>query len=62
MSSTTQAMGRIHSLVGGLSHAMLRARRLGGLRRGPARARLLTPKRRSEIARQGARARWGLTA
>jgi hypothetical protein len=62
MPGTAQALGRIESLVGGLSRAMLRARRLGGLRGGPARARLLTPKRRSEIARQGARARWGLPA
>ena len=33
--------------------------RLGGLRGGPARAAALTPKRRREIARAAARARWG---
>ena len=31
---------------------------LGGLKGGPARAAALTPKRRREIARAGARARW----
>ena len=62
MSGASHSLGGFGSLVGGLSRAMLRARRLGGLRGGPARARLLTPKRRAEIARQGARARWGLPA
>jgi hypothetical protein len=32
--------------------------RLGGLKGGPARAAALTPKRRREIARAGALARW----
>jgi hypothetical protein len=32
--------------------------RLGGLKGGPARAAALTPKRRREIARAAARARW----
>lgn len=32
--------------------------RLGGLRGGKARSEKLTPERRSEIARQAARARW----
>jgi hypothetical protein len=32
--------------------------RLGGLRGGPARAAALTPRRRREIARAAARARW----
>lgn len=33
--------------------------RLGGLRGGPARAKKLSKKRRSEIARRAAQARWG---
>jgi hypothetical protein len=33
--------------------------RKGGLKGGPARARTLTPKRRKEIARKAAAARWG---
>jgi hypothetical protein len=33
--------------------------RLGGLKGGPARAQALSASRRREIARQGARARWG---
>ena len=33
--------------------------RLGGLKGGKARATKLSPERRSEIARQAARARWG---
>jgi hypothetical protein len=33
--------------------------RLGGLKGGPARARKMTAKRRSEIARKAALARWG---
>lgn len=33
--------------------------RLGGLKGGPARAALLTPRRRRAIARAAARARWG---
>jgi len=33
--------------------------RLGGLKGGPARASALSPSRRREIARLGARARWG---
>ena len=32
--------------------------RLGGLKGGPARARKLTPERRSEIARKAVAARW----
>jgi len=32
--------------------------RLGGLKGGPARAKTLKPKRRKEIARQAAKARW----
>ncbi len=32
--------------------------RLGGLKGGPARAAALTPRRRRDIARQAARARW----
>jgi hypothetical protein len=36
--------------------------RLGGKAGGPARARKLSKKRRSEIARQAARARWGSRA
>ena len=32
--------------------------RLGGKKGGPARAKLLTPKQRSEIARRAAQARW----
>ena len=35
------------------------ATRNGGLKGGPARARKLTPERRSEIARRGGRARQG---
>lgn len=34
--------------------------RLGGLKGGPARARALTAKRRSQIARRAANVRWGL--
>ena len=34
--------------------------RLGGLKGGPARARTLSPERRSDIARRAARKRWGL--
>ena len=33
--------------------------RLGGKKGGPARAGKLSPRRRSEIALEGARARWG---
>ena len=33
--------------------------RLGGQRGGPARAAVLTAKRRAQIARRAARARWG---
>ena len=33
--------------------------RLGGMRGGPARAAALSPKRRREIARAAAQARWG---
>jgi hypothetical protein len=33
--------------------------RLGGLKGGEARAKALSPERRSEIAREGARKRWG---
>ncbi len=33
--------------------------RLGGLKGGPARKKKLSKKRRSEIARKAARARWG---
>jgi len=33
---------------------------LGGLKGGPARARALSPERRSEIAKQAATARWNL--
>lgn len=33
--------------------------RLGGLKGGKARAKRLTPERRSAIARKGAEARWG---
>ena len=61
-SPTRAVFGRIELLVGDLSRAMLRARRLGGVRGGKARAKLLTPERRSAIARQGARVRWGLPA
>ena len=32
---------------------------LGGLKGGPARAAKLSPRKRSEIAAKGARARWG---
>jgi hypothetical protein len=32
--------------------------RLGGLRGGPARANALTPKKRAEIAKKAAKARW----
>lgn len=35
-----------------------RAGKLGGAKGGPARAAVLSPERRSEIARAGARARW----
>ena len=35
------------------------ASRNGGLKGGKARAKALTPERRSEIARKGAEARWG---
>jgi hypothetical protein len=37
------------------------AGRLGGLKGGPARAKRLSAKRRSEIARKAAHARWGQT-
>jgi hypothetical protein len=33
--------------------------RLGGLKGGKARAKSLTPKKRSEIAKKAAKARWG---
>jgi len=33
--------------------------RLGGLKGGPARAKRLSPKRRTSIAKKAARARWG---
>lgn len=33
--------------------------RLGGIKGGPARAKSLSPKRRSAIAKKAARARWG---
>jgi hypothetical protein len=33
--------------------------RLGGLKGGPARAKKLSPERRSEIAKKAAAARWG---
>ena len=33
--------------------------KLGGLKGGPARAKMLTPEQRKEIARKGALARWG---
>jgi hypothetical protein len=33
--------------------------RLGGLKGGKARAKVLSPKRRSEIAKKAARTRWG---
>lgn len=36
--------------------------RLGGLKGGPARAKKLSPERRSEIARQAANTRWNGTA
>ena len=35
------------------------ARRAGGVKGGPARAKALTPERRKEIARAAAKARWG---
>ncbi len=35
------------------------ARRVGGVKGGPARAKALTPERRKEIARAAADARWG---
>lgn len=35
--------------------------RLGGQKGGPARAKTLSPKQRSEIARKAARARWAKT-
>lgn len=34
--------------------------RLGGLKGGLARAKVLSPERRKEIARHGARVRWGM--
>ena len=34
--------------------------RLGGLKGGPARAKMLSAKKRSEIAKKAAAARWGL--
>jgi len=36
--------------------------RRGGIKGGPARARKLSPQRRSQIARQAAQARWSATA
>jgi hypothetical protein len=53
---------RTDSLGRALGAAVLRARRCGGRKGGPARALALTPERRTEIARQGALARWGLPA
>ena len=38
----------------------VRAGRLGGLKGGPERAKLLSPTMRSQIAKMGARARWGI--
>jgi hypothetical protein len=38
--------------------AKAKAGRLGGLKGGEARAKALTPKRRSEIAKKAAKARW----
>lgn len=42
-----------------ISNAAAALGRVGGLKGGPARAKKLTPERRSEIARQAALARWG---
>ena len=37
----------------------VRAGRLGGLKGGKARAKALTPRKRKQIAKKAARARWG---
>lgn len=42
---------RLHAAATTLGH-------YGGLKGGPARAKKLSPRRRREIARKGARARW----
>lgn len=43
---------------GGPEPAAVEFARQGGLRGGPARAAILAPKRRAEIARKAAKARW----
>lgn len=40
------------------TYSPIESGRKGGLKGGPARARVLTPERRSEIASMGAKARW----
>lgn len=45
-------------IVGDLNHHAVALGRLGGLKGGPARAAKLTARRRRDIARQAARARW----
>lgn len=47
-------------LMSDLNAAAAELGRRGGLKGGPARARKLTPARRSEIARAAAQARWGV--
>ena len=45
--------------VNGKNPAAVALGRLGGLKGGPARAKKLSKKKRSEIARKAAKARWG---
>ena len=44
---------------GDVASGRVLARSAGGVKGGPARAKALTPERRTEIARAAAKARWG---
>lgn len=62
VSSDTEALpppaGAAPASASGKNPAAVQLGRLGGLKGGPARARKLTAKQRSDIARKAARTRW----
>lgn len=52
------ATGESEEIVSGKNHAAVALGRLGGQKGGKARAKALTSKKRSEIAKKAAAARW----
>ncbi len=56
--STRQAVEEATAPAGNKNPAAVALGKLGGLKGGKARAKALTPKKRSEIARLAAAARW----